>query len=102
MLSNPYDDEDSVAFGLTSYELQMLPTRTYKSSTKQQPIPNQVEGADWVECQVCLDKFADGELIRTLPCCHQFHAKCVDIWLGVSEFRSHDWCKWMKFSWLMI
>lgn len=34
-----------------------------------------------VECAICMDQFRHGELIRTLPCCHRFHACCVDPWL---------------------
>jgi len=34
-----------------------------------------------VECAICMDSFLHGELIRTLPCCHRFHACCVDPWL---------------------
>lgn len=34
-----------------------------------------------IECAICMDHFLPGELIRTLPCCHRFHACCVDPWL---------------------
>lgn len=37
--------------------------------------------AEAAECAVCMDSFLHGELIRTLPCCHRFHACCVDPWL---------------------
>ncbi|XP_024396562.1 E3 ubiquitin-protein ligase SDIR1 isoform X1 [Physcomitrium patens] len=32
-------------------------------------------------CSVCLEQVVDGEIIRTLPCVHQFHAACIDQWL---------------------
>lgn len=32
-------------------------------------------------CSVCLQDFADGESVRTLPCLHHFHLGCVDPWL---------------------
>lgn len=33
------------------------------------------------ECQICLEKFAIGDELRTLNCSHFFHTKCVDSWL---------------------
>lgn len=32
-------------------------------------------------CSVCLEQVTDGELVRSLPCLHQFHASCIDQWL---------------------
>ncbi|OAE29449.1 hypothetical protein AXG93_4548s1270 [Marchantia polymorpha subsp. ruderalis] len=32
-------------------------------------------------CTVCLEQVVDGELVRSLPCLHQFHAGCIDQWL---------------------
>ncbi|KXS09107.1 hypothetical protein M427DRAFT_75957 [Gonapodya prolifera JEL478] len=36
-------------------------------------------------CAVCLEEYAKKDTIRTLPCQHEFHKKCIDRWLlGVS------------------
>ncbi|CAF9930325.1 hypothetical protein IMSHALPRED_008147 [Imshaugia aleurites] len=34
-----------------------------------------------VTCLICLNDFIDGDLIRTLPCGHDFHPACIDPWL---------------------
>lgn len=33
------------------------------------------------QCQVCLEEFKSGDDIRTLPCLHIYHKKCIDQWL---------------------
>lgn len=32
-------------------------------------------------CSICLEQYESNELLRMLPCGHQFHAHCVDKWL---------------------
>lgn len=34
-------------------------------------------------CVVCFSDFEARQLLRVLPCNHEFHAKCVDKWLKV-------------------
>lgn len=34
-------------------------------------------------CVVCMCDFESRQLLRVLPCSHEFHAKCVDKWLKV-------------------
>uniref|UniRef100_A0A7C9CNY1 RING-type E3 ubiquitin transferase n=1 Tax=Opuntia streptacantha TaxID=393608 RepID=A0A7C9CNY1_OPUST len=36
---------------------------------------------DDMTCTVCLEHVKRGDLLRTLPCLHQFHVNCIDPWL---------------------
>lgn len=38
-----------------------------------------------MSCAVCLSDYREMELLRHLPCGHQFHMKCVDDWLVHSK-----------------
>jgi E3 ubiquitin-protein ligase SDIR1 len=44
-------------------------------------------------CSVCLEQVVDGEMVRTLPCLHQFHSACIDQWL-----RQQGTCPVCKFK----
>merc|ERR1712151_1311262 len=35
-------------------------------------------------CSVCLGELEVGDEARTLPCGHNFHRRCIDVWLGRS------------------
>lgn len=47
------------------------------------------EGADRFgsDCVVCLNRFAEGDMVRKLACRHVFHKDCFDGWLGQLNFR---------------
>ncbi len=35
-----------------------------------------------LSCSVCLEVYAVEEQVKTLPCLHMYHAKCIDEWLA--------------------
>ncbi|KAK6935824.1 Zinc finger, RING-type [Dillenia turbinata] len=48
---------------------------------------------DELTCTICLEQVNRGELVRSLPCLHQFHANCIDPWL-----RQQGTCPVCKFK----
>ena len=39
-------------------------------------------------CVVCMSDFEQRQVVRVLPCSHEFHSKCVDKWLKVRSISS--------------
>jgi len=79
--------------GLTRADIERL--RCYRYSTVDDSNNDQSEmdtaaGSasvlDQTSCVVCLCDFEPRELVRALPCQHEFHANCVDRWLKVTVF----------------
>ena len=69
--------------GLTPLERSLLTPHPFKPATVpagkaagEGPAPDPQEG-----CVICLDEFADGVQVLTLPCAHVFHASCAEKWL---------------------
>lgn len=68
------DEEDeqqggSNPLGGTQEELDRLPVYTVDSDSSH-------------KCFICLSEFIKGDVVRILPCLHQFHqAECADPWL---------------------
>lgn len=58
--------------GATPSEIRRLPSHT---------VPD--DRASHIQCAICLDTCKPGDIIRTTPCFHQFHASCVDKWLEI-------------------
>lgn len=61
-----------VANGASEEEISALHKFVYNSHDVDEP---------GTSCAVCLSEYQDGELLRELPCGHQFHCACADTWL---------------------
>ncbi|GFO00244.1 RING finger protein 44 [Plakobranchus ocellatus] len=66
--------------GLNDDKIQEIPTRQYSRSADR-------SGSDQTSCVFCMCDFEDKQLLRILPCFHEFHAECVDEWL-----KTHRTC----------
>lgn len=51
------------------------------------PVSRLKEAAAGERCSICLEDLAAGAEVRTLPCMHVFHRKCIDKWLTTSGNR---------------
>uniref|UniRef100_A0A061RFX1 E3 ubiquitin-protein ligase SDIR1 n=1 Tax=Tetraselmis sp. GSL018 TaxID=582737 RepID=A0A061RFX1_9CHLO len=86
--------------GATRWAIASLPTRTWtgkKADVSVGASPGEVRGGPKrlseekdpykERCNICLCDYDEGDVVRTLPCLHWFHADCVDRWL-----RSNGTC----------
>ncbi|KAK8671766.1 hypothetical protein V6N13_038351 [Hibiscus sabdariffa] len=98
-------DSDNVpsAASMSEEEINALPVHKYNPSAPQSnaspmqqasssnsrqkrqdstnPISIKKGSENELTCSVCLEQVSVGDLIRSLPCLHQFHANCIDPWL---------------------
>uniref|UniRef100_A0A8D8A7M5 E3 ubiquitin-protein ligase RNF38 n=1 Tax=Culex pipiens TaxID=7175 RepID=A0A8D8A7M5_CULPI len=58
--------------GLARPEIDQLPSYKFNAETHT---------GDQTSCVVCMCDFEARQVLRVLPCSHEFHAKCVDKWL---------------------
>uniref|UniRef100_A0A8D0L022 RING-type domain-containing protein n=1 Tax=Strix occidentalis caurina TaxID=311401 RepID=A0A8D0L022_STROC len=62
--------------GLTKADIEQLPSYRFNPSNRQ---------SEQTLCVVCMCDFEARQLLRVLPCNHEFHAKCVDKWLKANR-----------------
>jgi len=70
---------DAKPKGLSKMEIEQLPAYRFNGE-------NSRNGADQTSCVVCMCDFENKQLLRVLPCYHEFHTKCIDKWLKVSIY----------------
>ncbi|KAJ6667781.1 hypothetical protein lerEdw1_016102 [Lerista edwardsae] len=60
--------------GLTKADIEHLPSYRFNPESHQ---------SEQTLCVVCFSDFEVRQLLRVLPCNHEFHAKCIDKWLKI-------------------
>jgi hypothetical protein len=66
------------SLGATDAQIERLPSRVLgPSDDLLQPSHEKLP-----DCSICLEHFATGESVRTIPCFHSFHKSCIDPWLA--------------------
>uniref|UniRef100_H3D3B4 Ring finger protein 38 n=1 Tax=Tetraodon nigroviridis TaxID=99883 RepID=H3D3B4_TETNG len=62
--------------GLTKADIEQIPSYKFNSNNRH---------SEQTMCVVCMCDFESRQLLRVLPCSHEFHAKCVDKWLKANR-----------------
>ncbi|OUM59251.1 hypothetical protein PIROE2DRAFT_63892 [Piromyces sp. E2] len=69
-----FHNGSSVSIGAaTQEEVDALPIKVFSMEKKKENDPE--------TCAVCIDDFKDGDKLRVLPCHHEYHVECIDLWL---------------------
>ncbi|XP_071732426.1 E3 ubiquitin-protein ligase SDIR1-like [Rutidosis leptorrhynchoides] len=107
------NDNNPTATSMSEEEVNSLPVHKYKiadsrsgslvenaSSKPNEKVDsagvisgNLKSSEDELTCSVCLETVNVGEVVRSLPCLHQFHTECIDPWL-----RQQGTCPVCKFK----
>ncbi|KFM67283.1 RING finger protein 38, partial [Stegodyphus mimosarum] len=80
---------EAVSHGLHRAQINRLPTRRYISPNSAaagfstEVVHKRVDLNK--ECQVCLSDYETGDILRILPCFHEFHTPCIDPWLKINH-----------------
>ncbi|RUS73962.1 hypothetical protein EGW08_018277, partial [Elysia chlorotica] len=69
---------DAKQKGLSKSDIQQLPAYHFSCDAVRSE-------SDQTSCVVCMCDFEAKQLLRVLPCSHEFHAKCVDKWLKTNR-----------------
>uniref|UniRef100_A0A2K6RHH6 Ring finger protein 44 n=1 Tax=Rhinopithecus roxellana TaxID=61622 RepID=A0A2K6RHH6_RHIRO len=67
---------DAKPRGLTKADIDQLPSYRFNPDSHQ---------SEQTLCVVCFSDFETRQLLRVLPCNHEFHTKCVDKWLKANR-----------------
>ena len=71
---NAAENRDLIIQTDENESIKKLPTLVWRLETERR-------------CDICCELFVQGDVIRTLPCIHQYHCRCVDPWL-----QQHETC----------
>jgi len=74
------DEEDDFQRGL-DHEAIEGHTIGHTFNAGAETAPPKGSDEDNSKCMVCMEHFEQGEALRSLPCLHRYHQRCIDEWL---------------------
>jgi Ring finger domain len=66
---------------LRAADRSLIDTLAVEPYVRQSNAGTRSDDDEDANCIICLCQYEVGEMVRTLPCNHQFHASCIDEWL---------------------
>ncbi|KAL6054962.1 hypothetical protein STEG23_030489 [Scotinomys teguina] len=79
------DDSDSWTFFpdfVNLNDIYIYPRGLTKEQINTLPIRAFCENDNFNTCSICITEYTENSRIRILPCSHEYHDECIDIWLS--------------------
>ena len=63
----------------------LFPIICYRTSSDSSDSSTSSSGSKALQCAICIMDYETGDVIKELPCGHEFHSDCIDKWLPLKK-----------------